>query len=68
MGFRQIGRTAVATLRRLPRRQLLWTGAALLIVIAAVRFVPLPTALQMRDWARDLGPGSRSLSWAHTRS
>ncbi|EIV25358.1 TVP38/TMEM64 family membrane protein [Mycobacteroides abscessus 3A-0119-R] len=56
MGFRQIGRTAVATLRRLPRRQLLWTGAALLIVIAAVRFVPLPTALQMRDWARDLGP------------
>lgn len=56
MEFRRIWRAGVATLRRIPRRQLLWTGAALLIVIAAVRFVPLPTALQMRDWAHDLGP------------
>ncbi|MBB4854616.1 putative membrane protein YdjX (TVP38/TMEM64 family) [Mycobacteroides chelonae] len=56
MGFRQIWRTGVAAVRRLPRRQLLWTALALLVVIAAVWLLPLPTALQMRDWARDLGP------------
>ncbi|OHT87767.1 TVP38/TMEM64 family protein [Mycobacteroides saopaulense] len=56
MGFRQIWGTGVAALRRLPRRQLLWTGVAVLIVLAAARFVPVPTAIQMRDWARELGP------------
>lgn len=43
-------------MRRLPRRQLLWTGVAVLIVLAVARFVPVPTAIQMRDWARELGP------------
>lgn len=56
MGFRQIWGTGVAALRRLPRRQLLWTGVAVLIVLAVARFVPVPTAIQMRDWARELGP------------
>lgn len=56
MGFRQVWGTGVAVARRIPRRQVLWTGVAVLIVAAALLFLPLPTALQMRDWARELGP------------
>ncbi|MFD6199001.1 TVP38/TMEM64 family protein [Mycobacteriaceae bacterium NPDC060252] len=56
MGFRQVWGAGVAVGRRIPRRQLLWTGVAVLIVAAALLFLPLPTALQMRDWARELGP------------
>lgn len=56
MGLRQVWGSAVALLRQLPRRQLLWTGAALLMVAATALFLPLPTALQMRDWAQELGP------------
>lgn len=56
MGLAQIWRSGVAAVRRIPPRQLLWTNVAVLIVVAAVVFLPLPTAVQMRDWARELGP------------
>ncbi|MBA0046906.1 TVP38/TMEM64 family protein [Mycobacteroides sp. LB1] len=56
MGYRQVLRACGAAVRRIPRRQLLWTGVAILIVAATLLFLPLPTALQMRDWARQLGP------------
>ncbi len=35
---------------------MLATGAVLAIVIAAAVVLPLPTTVQMRDWANSVGP------------
>jgi uncharacterized membrane protein YdjX (TVP38/TMEM64 family) len=46
----------VATARQVSRRRMITTGAVLVIVIAVALTVPLPTAVQMRDWATSVGP------------
>jgi uncharacterized membrane protein YdjX (TVP38/TMEM64 family) len=46
----------VATARQVSRRRMIATGAVLVIVIAVALTVPLPTAVQMRDWATSVGP------------
>jgi uncharacterized membrane protein YdjX (TVP38/TMEM64 family) len=45
-----------ATVRQLPRRRVVATAIAIVILVAIALLVPLPTALQLRDWARSLGP------------
>jgi uncharacterized membrane protein YdjX (TVP38/TMEM64 family) len=53
-------RTAVAavtaTLRAVPRRRLAALVGVIVILVAVAAFVPLPTAVQLRDWATSVGP------------
>ena len=50
-------RGAIAsTAAQVPRRKLVATVAAVVILVAVAYLVPLPTAVQMRDWATSAGP------------
>lgn len=50
-------RTAmIATARQVPRRRVAAITGVAVILVALVLLVPLPTALQLRDWATSLGP------------
>jgi uncharacterized membrane protein YdjX (TVP38/TMEM64 family) len=53
---RGLSGAVVATAGQVSRRRMAATGAVLTIVVAVVFVVPLPTAVQMRDWATSLGP------------
>lgn len=46
----------VTTAAQVPRRRLVAIAAAIVILIAVALLVPLPTAVQLRDWATSLGP------------
>jgi uncharacterized membrane protein YdjX (TVP38/TMEM64 family) len=45
-----------ATAAQVSRRKLVATVAAVVILVAIAYLVPLPTAVQMRDWATSAGP------------
>lgn len=44
------------TARRLPRRRVGGSALALIVLVAVALLVPLPTAVQLRDWAASAGP------------
>jgi uncharacterized membrane protein YdjX (TVP38/TMEM64 family) len=46
----------VATAAHLPRRRVFAMVAAVVILVAVALLVPLPTAVQLRDWATSVGP------------
>jgi uncharacterized membrane protein YdjX (TVP38/TMEM64 family) len=46
----------VATARQVSRRRIAATLLAIVILVAVAVFVPMPTALQLRDWSRSVGP------------
>ena len=46
----------IETARQLSRTRVLLTAIAIAAAIAVVLLVPLPTAVQMRDWATSVGP------------
>jgi len=48
--------TVAATARQMSRRRILTTLAAIVILVAVAVFVPMPTAVQLRDWATSAGP------------
>lgn len=56
----RVARTAAGTLRttarQVPRRRIAALGFVAVILVALVLLVPLPSALQLRDWARSAGP------------
>jgi uncharacterized membrane protein YdjX (TVP38/TMEM64 family) len=54
--LRGLASTVVATARQVPRRRMVLTGAAVAVLIAVALLVPLPTAVQLRDWATSVGP------------
>jgi len=54
--LRTVGSALVVTARQMSRTRVLVTAIAVAAVIAVVLLVPLPTAVQMRDWATSLGP------------
>jgi uncharacterized membrane protein YdjX (TVP38/TMEM64 family) len=54
--LRGLAAAVVATTRQVSRRRMVVTGAVIAIVIAVALLVPLPTAVQMRDWATSVGP------------
>jgi hypothetical protein len=54
--LRGLAAAVVATTRQVSRRRMVVTGAAITILIAVALLVPLPTAVQMRDWATSVGP------------
>lgn len=45
-----------STARQVSRTRILFTAIAVAAVVAVVLLVPLPTALQLRDWATAVGP------------
>jgi uncharacterized membrane protein YdjX (TVP38/TMEM64 family) len=54
--LRAVGTAVVATARQVPRRRVVAIAIAAVILVALVLLVPLPTALQLRDWATSVGP------------
>lgn len=44
-----------STARQLSRTRVALTAAVAVVVVAVVLFVPMPTAVQLRDWATSLG-------------
>jgi uncharacterized membrane protein YdjX (TVP38/TMEM64 family) len=50
-------RTAViSTAAQVPRQRIVAMAAAIVILVAIALLVPLPTAVQLRDWATSVGP------------
>lgn len=54
--LRDAPETITAIVRQIPRRRVAVAAIAIVILIAIALLVPLPTAVQLRDWARSLGP------------
>ena len=54
--LRSVGSATVAAARQVSRTRLLLTGVAATVAITVVLLVPLPTAVQLRDWATSVGP------------
>lgn len=54
--LRSTGTAVSATIRQLSPTRVVLTALAAVILVAVVLFVPLPTAVQLRDWANSAGP------------
>ena len=54
--LRNVASALSATARQVSRTRILLTAIAVGAVVAVVVLVPLPTALQLRDWATSVGP------------
>ncbi len=54
--LRNVVDVVVATAQQLPRRRIVTLAAAIVILVALALLVPLPTAIQLRDWSRSMGP------------
>ena len=54
--LRGVGSAVVATARQMPRRKTVVTAAGIAALIAVALLVPLPTAVQLRDWSTSVGP------------
>jgi uncharacterized membrane protein YdjX (TVP38/TMEM64 family) len=54
--LRAVGAAIVATAAQLSRRRVVMLSTAIVILVAVAVLVPLPTAVQLRDWATSVGP------------
>ncbi|MDG4668884.1 TVP38/TMEM64 family protein [Mycobacterium sp. 236(2023)] len=54
--LRSVHAAVVTTLKTVPRTRLAAALTAIVILVAIALLVPLPTALQLRDWATSAGP------------
>lgn len=54
--LRGLRSAVIATARQVPRRRVVVTAAAVAGLVAVALLVPLPTAVQLRDWAISVGP------------
>ncbi|HEX2286231.1 MAG TPA: TVP38/TMEM64 family protein [Mycobacterium sp.] len=54
--LRAVGAAVIATASSVPRRRFLAILAPIVILVAIALLVPLPTAIQLRDWATSVGP------------
>jgi uncharacterized membrane protein YdjX (TVP38/TMEM64 family) len=53
---RGVAAAVVATARQVPRRRILLTAVLLTAAVTVTLLVPLPDAVQLRDWATSVGP------------
>ncbi|MDI3315018.1 MAG: TVP38/TMEM64 family protein [Mycobacterium sp.] len=53
---RGVATAVLAVARQLSRRRIVTTAVAMALAVAVALVVPLPTAVQLRDWARSAGP------------
>ncbi|MGV7337190.1 TVP38/TMEM64 family protein, partial [Mycobacterium kansasii] len=54
--LRVVRAAVLATASQLPPRRIVGLLAGIVILVAVAVLVPLPTAMQMRDWATSVGP------------
>ena len=54
--LRTVRAAVLATLKTVPRRRFATILTAIVILVAVAVLVPLPTAVQLRDWATSVGP------------
>ncbi|WP_326546822.1 TVP38/TMEM64 family protein [Mycolicibacterium sp. ND9-15] len=54
--LRAVRGAVVTTLSSIPRLRLIGSLAAIVILVAIALLVPVPTAVQLRDWATSVGP------------
>ena len=54
--LRGVCSAVVATARQVPKGRIVTTAVVGVILVAVALLVPLPTAVQLRDWATSLGP------------
>lgn len=54
--LRAVRGAVIATLSSVSRARLLGSAAAIVILVAIALLVPVPTAVQLRDWATSVGP------------
>ena len=54
--LRVVRAAVVITAAQVPKRRVAALAGVAVILVALVWFVPLPSALQLRDWAASLGP------------
>jgi uncharacterized membrane protein YdjX (TVP38/TMEM64 family) len=54
--LRALRASVIATASGVPRRRVAVILAAIVILVAVALLVPLPTAIQLRDWATSVGP------------
>lgn len=54
--LRDLGATVGAAARQVPRPRIVATVVGITVVVAVTLLVPLPTPVQMRDWAESVGP------------
>jgi uncharacterized membrane protein YdjX (TVP38/TMEM64 family) len=54
--LRGLAVAVVAATGQIPRRRVVVTAAAVAVLVAVALLVPLPTAVQLRDWATSVGP------------
>ncbi|BCO36180.1 TVP38/TMEM64 family protein [Mycobacterium heckeshornense] len=54
--LRGVTSAVVATARQVPRRRLGVAATAVAVLVVVVLLVPIPTAVQLRDWATSVGP------------
>ncbi len=54
--LRSVLSAVVATARQVSRTRIILTATVTVILIALALLVPLPTAVQLRDWASSVGP------------
>jgi uncharacterized membrane protein YdjX (TVP38/TMEM64 family) len=54
--LRTAGAAVMATARQVSRTRIILTALLAAALVAVVLLVPLPTAVQLRDWAKSLGP------------
>ena len=53
--LRNLRDVVVSTAQQLPRRRIAALAVAVVILVAIALLVPLPTAVQLRDWSRSVG-------------
>ncbi|MGB3481286.1 MAG: TVP38/TMEM64 family protein [Mycobacterium sp.] len=54
--LRGVRSAVIATARQIPKLRLVTTAIVAVILVALVILVPLPNAVQLRDWATSVGP------------
>ncbi|MHA3022107.1 TVP38/TMEM64 family protein [Mycobacterium sp. BMJ-28] len=54
--LRAVWAAVTSTAAQIPRRRVMVISAAIVILVALVLLVPLPNAVQLRDWATSVGP------------
>ena len=54
--LRSVGSAVATAARQVPRSRIIVVTIAAVILVAVAVWVPLPTAVQLRDWATSVGP------------
>ena len=54
--LRGLAAAVAATARQVPKPRMILTGGVMAILVAVALLVPLPSAVQLRDWAASMGP------------